>query len=403
MIDTKEINKKEKKTIKLIIISVLIILVISLIGVAFARYVTKLNGSTQAPIAQWNFNVTAGSSQSLNIDLADTRLANDTQEVDRTKVAPGTAGALQFNIDASGSQVSLKYDIDLSLTQIPENLIFYSDAEMTKALYKDNGVIHLDGYFGASDTNKTTTQNLYWRWKLETGSSQEEIDANDLLDSDWMGDRIVLGVQTTGRQVTDSPATEYTVTFDLNGGTLADHGDSTQITRNVNYGEVYGDLPTPTREGYTFVGWKTTDNLIPTDVNSWEQGAMDIAGNLADSTVRIRLKNKLKILPNTNYTISTSNTESIVVRIINFYRENNDFITFVENGDPNAGLTEYNFTTQTDYATLLVSLMYSGGSANITVDKIQDANINLSAIIESTTLVFLEKNHTLIAIWEPNS
>ena len=112
----------------------------------------------------------------------------------------------------------------------------------------------------------------------------------------------------------------------------------------------------------------------------------------------------MKILPNTNYTISTSNTESIVVRVINFYRENNDFITYVEEyRAPNAGLTEYNFTTQTDYATLLVSLMYSGGSANITVDKIQDANINLSAIIESTTLVFLEKNHTLIAIWEPNS
>lgn len=192
MIDTKEINKKEKKTIKFIIISVLIILVISLIGVAFARYVTELNGSTQAPIAQWNFNVTAGSSQILNIDLADTRLANDTQEVDRTKVAPGTAGALQFNIDASGSQVSLKYDIDLSLTQIPENLIFYSYSNMTNAIYKENGTIHLDGYFGANENNKIETKTLYWQWAMETGSTQAEIDANDLLDSAWMGDEIIL-------------------------------------------------------------------------------------------------------------------------------------------------------------------------------------------------------------------
>ena len=138
---------KKKGILKIIILIILIATVISLIGFAYARYITRLNGSTQAPIAQWNFKVTAGSSQSLNIDLADTRLANDTTEVDGTKVAPGTKGALALNIDATGSQVSLKYDIDLSLTQIPENLIFYSDAEMTKALYKENGVIHLDGYF----------------------------------------------------------------------------------------------------------------------------------------------------------------------------------------------------------------------------------------------------------------
>lgn len=155
----------------------------------------------------------------------------------------------------AGSQVSLKYDIDLSLTQIPENLIFYSDAGMTKALYKENGVIHLDGYFGASDTNKTATQTLYWQWKLETGITQAEIDVNDLLDSEWMGDSIILGVQATGRQVMDNPQAQYEVTLDANGGTLPEYGYSIQATKMVTYGETYGTLPTPTREGYTFVGW----------------------------------------------------------------------------------------------------------------------------------------------------
>ena len=94
-------DTKENKTIKFIIIAVLIIAVISLIGVAFARYITRLNGNTQVQIAQWSFNVTAGSSQNLSVNLADTRYVNDTTEVDRTKVAPGTAGALQLNINAS--------------------------------------------------------------------------------------------------------------------------------------------------------------------------------------------------------------------------------------------------------------------------------------------------------------
>ena len=128
-------------------IIILMVLIVTLVGFAYARYITSLNGNTQAPIARWNFNVTAGSSENLNIDLANTRFANDTTEVDRTKVAPGTAGALQLNINATGSQVSLEYDVDLSLTQIPENLIFYYDEQMTNAMYKENGKIHLDGYF----------------------------------------------------------------------------------------------------------------------------------------------------------------------------------------------------------------------------------------------------------------
>ena len=140
-------NDNKKSILIIISISILVVTIIGMIGFAYARYITRINENAQVAVAQWNFNVTAGSSQCLDIDLADTRFQNDTQEVARTKVAPGTSGAIQFNINATGSQVSLEYDIDLSLTQIPENLIFYSDSNMTNALYKENGVIHLEGYF----------------------------------------------------------------------------------------------------------------------------------------------------------------------------------------------------------------------------------------------------------------
>ena len=46
-------------------------------------------------------------------------------------------------------------------------------------------------------------------------------------------------------------ANEYTVTFDANGGTVG------TTTKTVTYGSSYGELPTPTREGYTFAGWFT--------------------------------------------------------------------------------------------------------------------------------------------------
>ncbi len=51
---------------------------------------------------------------------------------------------------------------------------------------------------------------------------------------------------------------EYTVTFDLNGadGTAPEQ-------RSVAYGSTLGSLPTPSRDGYTFLGWYTSPN-------SWE-------------------------------------------------------------------------------------------------------------------------------------
>ena len=49
-------------------------------------------------------------------------------------------------------------------------------------------------------------------------------------------------------------AKKYTVTFNANGGTV------TPETMKVTYGCLYGELPTPTRKGYTFVGWFTNSN-----------------------------------------------------------------------------------------------------------------------------------------------
>ncbi|MDE6201111.1 MAG: InlB B-repeat-containing protein [Clostridiales bacterium] len=45
----------------------------------------------------------------------------------------------------------------------------------------------------------------------------------------------------------------YTVTFDASGGTLAEGEDTITVT----YGQAYGELPTPTRSGYQFDGWRT--------------------------------------------------------------------------------------------------------------------------------------------------
>ena len=49
-------------------------------------------------------------------------------------------------------------------------------------------------------------------------------------------------------------ANTYTITFDANGGSC------TTASKSVTYASTYGDLPVPTREGYSFDGWFTAQN-----------------------------------------------------------------------------------------------------------------------------------------------
>ena len=55
-----------------------------------------------------------------------------------------------------------------------------------------------------------------------------------------------------------SPIT-YTVTFD------ADDGEVAEPNKKVEFGAVYGELPAPTRNGYTFVGWYLNGELVNAD------------------------------------------------------------------------------------------------------------------------------------------
>lgn len=49
-------------------------------------------------------------------------------------------------------------------------------------------------------------------------------------------------------------ANTYTLTLDANGGSV------TPISKEITYDEVYGELPTPSRTGYTFNGWFTASD-----------------------------------------------------------------------------------------------------------------------------------------------
>ena len=79
----------------------------------------------------------------------------------------------------------------------------------------------------------------------------------------------------------ESGSTTVNVTLDLNGGEL---GSVTSIT--VTFGEKYSNLKTPTREGYTFLGWWTNDG---TSSDGWgEQITSDTKVTRKDHTLYAR-------------------------------------------------------------------------------------------------------------------
>ena len=51
--------------------------------------------------------------------------------------------------------------------------------------------------------------------------------------------------------------------FDYDGGTGAD--GSTVESKQVTFGETYGELPTPVKEGSTFGGWEYSGQIITAD------------------------------------------------------------------------------------------------------------------------------------------
>lgn len=54
----------------------------------------------------------------------------------------------------------------------------------------------------------------------------------------------------------------YTVTLDVDGGMPL---EPAEVTRNIKFGNVYGALPTTTKEGHNFIGWQYNNTLVTAD------------------------------------------------------------------------------------------------------------------------------------------
>ena len=206
--------KKISAGLTAVIVLLLVITTIaSCLGIyAWAKYTTRLpDGQTTAQVAKWHFELRNGTSQveSGKQLLALTR-TDGYGHVVTGELAPGTFGEFLLEIDTTGTEVTLVYDVDITLEDCPVNLIFYKDSAHTQVLEKEavsEGVVklHWSKYLSLDSTadnyvNKVHLEKIYWNWPYETLDQQGNATAGDAQDKLDNGKEVQMNIVVTGTE-----------------------------------------------------------------------------------------------------------------------------------------------------------------------------------------------------------
>lgn len=161
-----------------------------LLGSTNSKYTNKISGNGETEIAKWYFSVNTATETMETIKLADTY---DQSTLINGKIAPGTSGSFDLVIDASDTEVGVKYQVDFqNETNKPTNLKF---------TYGNKTFSNIEGYeeyftdtIDANDSNKIRTLTVNWEWPYE--SDDDETDTNEGLQAlDYEFDIVVTGTQ----------------------------------------------------------------------------------------------------------------------------------------------------------------------------------------------------------------
>ncbi len=188
---------KKKKII--IALAILLGILSSFIGgQVYSKYVARVKGEGIAQVATWQFNVNGQEEQVQTINLQST---SNNQTLVNNKIAPGTSGKFDIIIDATGSDVGINYQVDFrNEKNKPTNLKFSYNGTEYNSITQLTQV--LSGTINSNEQEKRKVFPIQWNWKYQTGSTPEEITANDKVDtqdakniSNYEFDIIVSGTQ----------------------------------------------------------------------------------------------------------------------------------------------------------------------------------------------------------------
>ena len=340
-------QNKPKAWLHFIAIVLTVVTIVSLaVGLfAWSRYTTTQSGNATASVAKWNFNLslksgTTSVSGNSSLDLATTQYAASTH-VAEGRIAPGTSGQFDIEIDTSGTEVSMVYDVTIAMTNCPRNITFskkgpgensFTVISAGGAENNANGTrtISFSRYLRAKDDNQQNengvkTETIKWEWPYElTGNdpttnqpyTDAEKNAYDQRDYEDNGKTATLTITATGTEVMNAPISEATITY----------GNNTAIANGGTITLKLGDEATETTtlslsSGLESVTFSSSDSTVA-EVNSNGKvtakkagsAVITITGNETGKTftvnITVKPKIELQVGDTIRYTPSTVNTYS---------------------------------------------------------------------------------------------
>ena len=211
----------------------------------------------------------------------------------------------------------------------------------------------------------------------------------------------------------------YTVTADADGGTIpATTGwtivsGSTSATKSVTYDATYGDLPTPTKAGNTFIGWNGKNKFtgLVKGIRVGANNGLESADSESATSDFIAGD-----FENNTYCVSglTKNLKSYVA----FYNANKEYMGRTAAGSVTSftleGSSSINSSTVTgvqgDVSYIRIRVYAEEGATTDTIDAVDNLEIQLEQsstptryepyLVVSDTQVTIAGDCTLKAIWE---
>ena len=229
---TKQTATKTRNKPVIILLALLLITAIVFSMYAYAKYKTTLTGNGTATVAKWSFKVNGQTQTIPDIDLATTM--KKVNNVAENKLAPGTEGSFDLNLDATGSEVAIDYNIKLVVTEKPTNLRFYTDSSYTKEIASTDGVMNVSGVMSLEEIKTIQTKTIYWKWAYQTGTATNDIVANDKIDTADSKKSVTMTITVTGTQRNPSQG-EVTAIDELQVGDVINYSPSGTYSWDRNY------------------------------------------------------------------------------------------------------------------------------------------------------------------------
>ena len=199
----------------------------------------------------------------------------------------------------------------------------------------------------------------------------------------------------------------YTVTFDPLGG------KASFTTKKVKPNGVYGDLPTATKRGYTLVGWSMKNlfyykNIIENDNLSYTNGVF----KQKSADTRTELQWKIQGFKGNEYVknLTATKVQKSGIVYLTFTKDSSfDNLRFGINGAKIDTLVRFDAYSLTDGKTYTISakiLNSTQGSvswSNLQLEEGRTATTYQEGTISSSTKVTANSDHTVYALWTPNT